>query len=186
MPIVGSTARSRLGWAGAGFAAALESGITAWEFMMFSQRVSQVMQGEQLLTAAPETTVIQAAQSMAENGVGAILVVESDTLAGIFTERDAVYRVIARGLDTQTTRLAEVMTRSPQSVAPGMTYGQALHLMHRHGIRHLPVVDNGRPVGIVSGRGALDPELEEFVCEAQRREGYDADLPAGGPALALS
>ena len=67
-----------------------------------------------------------------------------------------------------------------------MTFGRALQLMHRHRIRHLPVVDNGRAVGIVSGRGALDPELEEFVCEAQRREGYDADLPAAGPAPARS
>ena len=175
-----------MGLAGAGLATPIESGVTAWEFMMFSQRVSQVMQGEQMLTAAPETTVMQAAQSMAEHAVGAVLVVENDTLTGIFTERDAVYRVIARGLDTQATRLVDVMTRSPQCATSGMTYGQALQLMHRHRIRHLPVVDNGRAVGIVSGRDALDPELEEFVCEAQRREGYDADLPAAGPAPARS
>ncbi len=149
---------------------------------MFSQRISQVMRGEPLLTAAPETTVVQAAQWMAERASGAVLVVENETLTGIFTERDAVFRVIARGLDAKTTRLADVMTVSPQIIAPEMTYGQALQLMHRHRIRHLPVVDQGRPVGIVSGRGALDPELEEFVCEAQRRGGYEHDLPAAAPA----
>ena len=53
--------------------------------------------------------------------------------------------------------------------------------MHRHGIRHLPVVENGRPVGIVSGRDALDPELEEFICEAQRRQGFEVSPPAATP-----
>lgn len=141
---------------------------------MFSQRIRKVMQGERMLVAPSGTTVCQAAQLMAEGGTGAVLVVDEGQLVGIFTERDAVFRVIARGLDTAATRLAQVMTASPHTISPELSFGQALQLMHRHRIRHLPVVEDGKPVGIVSGRDALDPEMEEFVVEAQRREAFEA------------
>ena len=62
------------------------------------------------------------------------------------------------------------MTRSPLALAPDRTYGHALLLMQEHGFRHVPVVENGRPIGIVSSRKAMDPELEEFVSEQRRRE----------------
>ncbi len=123
-----------------------------------------------MLIAPPETTVSKAAKLMANKNVGAVMVVEKKRLVGIFTERDAVFRVIARGLDAQTTRLADVMTTAPQTVDPDKTFGYALLMMHENGFRHVPVIENGKPVGIVSGRNALDPEMEEFVSEARRRE----------------
>ena len=123
-----------------------------------------------MLIAPPETTVSKAAKLMANKNVGAVMVVEKERLVGIFTERDAVFRVIARGLDAQTTRLADVMTTAPQTVDPDKTFGYALLMMHENGFRHVPVIENGKPVGIVSGRNALDPEMEEFVSEARRRE----------------
>ena len=132
------------------------------------------MQGERMLVAPSATTVHQAAQLMAEGGTGAVLVVDDERLVGIFTERDAVFRVIARGHQASTTRLAEVMTASPHTISPELNFGQALQLMHRHRIRHVPVVENGKPVGIVTGRDALDPEMEEFVVEAQRRVAFEA------------
>ena len=132
------------------------------------------MQGERMLVAPSRTTVRQAAQLMAEGGIGAVLVVDDEKLVGIFTERDAVFRVVARGLEASTTRLADVMTASPHTISPELSFGQALQLMHRHRIRHVPVVEDGKPVGIVSGRDALDPEMEEFVVEAQRREAFEA------------
>ncbi len=137
---------------------------------MFSQRVRNVMEKKKLLTAAPETTVSQAAKLMAKKNVGAVMVVADEHLVGIFTERDALIRVIAKGLDTQTTRLADVMTAEPQTVEPGKTYGYALLMMHENGFRHVPVVEEGKVIGIVSSRNALDPDLEEFVAEAQRRK----------------
>ena len=137
---------------------------------MFSVRIRRVMVREKLLTAPPDTTVREAAKLMAGSRVGAIVVVENELVAGIFTERDAVFRVIAQGRDALTTCLADVMTRSPLTVDPERTFGYALQLMHEHGFRHVPVVENGKPVGIVSARDALDPEMEDFVCEAQRRE----------------
>lgn len=137
---------------------------------MFSQRVRSVMEQKKLLTAAPQTSVCEAAKLMATKNVGAIMVVENERLVGIFTERDALVRVIAKGRDTQTTRLAEVMTSEPQTVDPNKTFGYALLMMHESGFRHVPVVENDKLVGIVSSRNALDPDLEEFVAEAQRRK----------------
>jgi CBS domain-containing protein len=98
-----------------------------------------------------------------------VLVLQDGRLVGIFTERDAVYRVMAPGRDPTATTLGEVMTREPKTVAPDETFGYALLLMHENGFRHAPVVENGRPVGVVSARLALDPELEEFTAEAERR-----------------
>ena len=123
-----------------------------------------------MLTAPPETTVSEAARLMANKNVGAVMVVEKERLVGIFTERDAVFRVVARGLDAETTRLADVMTIAPHTTDPDKTFGHALLVMHENGFRHVPVIENGKPVGIVSARYALDPEMEEFVSEAQRRE----------------
>lgn len=137
---------------------------------MFSQRIRSVMEQKKILTAPPETTVGKAAELMANRNVGAVMVVDHGRLVGIFTERDAVFRVIARGRDAQTTRLAEVMTPAPLTVDPDKSYGHALLIMHENGFRHVPVIENGKPVGIVSSRNALDPEMEEFVSEAQRRK----------------
>jgi CBS domain-containing protein len=138
---------------------------------MFSVRIRSMMELEKMVTASPQTTVGEAARLMASAGVGAVMVVDNEALTGIFTERDAVYRVIAAGLDARTARLADVLTPSPLSVDPERSFGYALQLMHEHGFRHVPVVENGKPVGIVSARDALDPEMEDFICEAQRREG---------------
>ena len=138
---------------------------------MFRERIRKVMKKETMLTATPETTVGEAARLMARSGVGAIVVVNGEAVAGIFTERDALFRVVALGRDARTTRLAEVMTPEPLTVDPDRTFGHALQLMHKHGFRHVPVVENGKPVGMISSRDALDPEMEEFACEVQRREG---------------
>ncbi|MFZ1908252.1 MAG: CBS domain-containing protein [Burkholderiales bacterium] len=137
---------------------------------MLSEPIRNVMERKRLVMAAPDTSVSAAAQLMAANRVGAVMVVEGKRLVGIFTERDAVFRVVAQQRDPQTTRLAEVMTPAPLTVAPQESFGYALILMHENGFRHVPVVENGEPVGMVSARNALDPELEEFESEARRRE----------------
>lgn len=137
---------------------------------MFNLSVRDVMERENCLTLSPETSVIRAAELMAKYKCGAVMVVEGERLAGIFTERDAVFRVMACGLDTRATRLADVMTPDPLAVSPDTSYGYALVLMQENGFRHAPVVENGKPIGIVTSRNAMDPELEEFVTEAIRRE----------------
>jgi CBS domain-containing protein len=137
---------------------------------MLGLPVRSVVEPRRLVVADPQTSVGEAARMMKENKVGAVLVVEDGRLVGIFTERDAVYRVMALGGEPAEITLDEVMTRDPKTVEPDETFGYALLLMHEHGFRHAPVVEDGLPVGVVSARNALDPDLEEFVAEAARRK----------------
>ena len=138
---------------------------------MLGLPVKSLIEPRKLVVAAPDTTVGEASRLMRARHVGAVLVVKDDKLIGIFTERDAVYRVIAMKRDPESTRLAEVMTADPKTVQPDETLGYALLLMHENGFRHAPVVADGRPLGVVSARQALDPELEDFTAEAERRKG---------------
>src|SRR5437868_403832 len=134
---------------------------------MFGQSIRSVMEKKKLLTAPPRTAVLKASQLMARRKVGAMLVVDGGTLIGIFTERDALFRVMAKRLDPQKTTLAEVMTKAPVTVGPDKSFGYALIVMHEKGFRHMPVIENGKLIGMVSARNALDPDLEEFVSEAR-------------------
>ncbi len=139
---------------------------------MFDQTIKSIMERKKFLVAPPETSVSDAAKMMAHKNVGAVMVVKNERLVGIFSERDAVFRVMAKGLDAKATSLAEVMTVEPKTLDSGKSYGHALLLMHENGFRHVPIVENGQPVGIISSRNAMDPDLEEFVSEARRREHY--------------
>lgn len=135
-----------------------------------THRTIRTIIGQQEVIAAPATTtVIAAARLMRENQVGAVMVVEDGKLAGVFTERDALFRVIAEGRDVARTQLADVMTRNPQTVHPDKPFADALHLMYEGGFRHVPVVEDGRPIGMISARDALGPELEDFIYELLRR-----------------
>jgi CBS domain-containing protein len=140
---------------------------------MYDRPVSQVMQGSKVLKATPATPVSKAARMMAAKNAGAIMVVARGRLVGICTERDIVFRVVAPGLDATATRLSDVMTRAPHTVAPDKPFGYALLVMQEKGFRHLPVVLEGKPIGIVSSRTAMDPQLEEFVFEEHRRKHFE-------------
>ncbi len=137
---------------------------------MLSMPVGDVLEERKLIVAGPDATVAEAARLMKEGRVGAVLVVEEGRLIGIFTERDALFRVMAPGLAPAAIRLREVMTPDPTTVAPDETFGYALLLMYDRGFRHVPVVQDGKPLGVVSARHALDPDLEEFAAEAARRK----------------
>jgi CBS domain-containing protein len=139
---------------------------------MLDEPVRKILRKRKLLTAPPGTSVAKAAQRMAARNVGAILVVEDGRLAGIITERDVVFRVVAKGLDPHSTRIGEAMTPDPVTIDAARPFGYALVIMHREGFRHLPVVEDGKPVGIVSARSALDPDLEEFASETSRRKHF--------------
>ena len=131
--------------------------------------IRTIIENQKPVTASAEITVAAAARLMKEQRVGAILVVRDGELAGIFTERDALYRVVAEGRDPAATRVADVMTANPRTIAPDRPFGHALHLMYEGGFRHVPVVDNGRPLGVVSARDALGPDLREFVADLDTR-----------------
>jgi CBS domain-containing protein len=137
--------------------------------------VRSIIEDQHPLTASADMTVAAASRLMKEKRVGAILIVDNGRLAGIFTERDAVFRVIAEGRSPETTRLAEVMTANPRTMAPDRPFGHALHLMYEGGFRHVPVVDDGRPIGMVSARDALGPDLQQFISDLDQR-GHIAEI----------
>ena len=125
--------------------------------------VRSIVEGKELLTAPATTSVSEAARLMKQRKVGAILVLEDGKLAGIFTERDALFRVVADGRDPATTALAAVMTRNPRCVHPDTSFARAIGIMHDGQFRRVPVVENDRPIGMVSASDAMGPDLENFM-----------------------
>jgi CBS domain-containing protein len=124
---------------------------------------------KKFFTSDPSASVSEAAKLMRAKNLGALLVVTNGRLVGIFTERDALYRVLAQGLDPGVTTLGDVMTPDPVTLGPERTYGHALLVMYENGFRHIPVVEDGQAVGIISSRNAMDPDLEEFVWQERQR-----------------
>ena len=112
-----------------------------------------------LLTVEAATPLTDAAREMDERGVGAVLVLEGERLVGVFTERD-VLRAVARGLTAEAT-VGEWMTRGPETIEPDDTAEHAAVLMIHGGFRHLPVVDAGKVVGILSIRDLMRAVLDD-------------------------
>ncbi len=140
---------------------------------MSIRSVRSVVAGQAPITAARTATVLEASVRMKTQGKGALLVLEEGHLVGIVTERDVVFRVVAAGRDPKDTRLGTVMTPQPQTIHPDKPFVHALRMMHEGGFRHLPVVENGRPLGIVSARDALDDDFYELRAELAQRGGEE-------------
>jgi CBS domain-containing protein len=122
--------------------------------------------------ARGDTTIAAASRTMKKHDIGALMVVDGGRLVGIFTERDAVFRVLAEGKNPAKTALADVMTTQPKTITPDRAIDEALLMMHDGGFRHVPVVDGGKPLGMISARDALDPELREVEAEIMEREHF--------------
>jgi CBS domain-containing protein len=131
--------------------------------------VSTIIKGQEPVTASSEMSVAVAARVMKQHRIGALLVVEDGRLAGIVTERDVLFRVVAEGRDPQTTLVSEIMTSHPRTISPDRPFGHALQLMYEGEFRHVPVVENGRPLGMVSARDALAPDLKQFISDLDAR-----------------
>ncbi len=125
-----------------------------------------------LASVGPEDSVHRALELMAENGVGAVLVLDNDRLAGIFTERDCVQKVSLPGRNTRETPVREVMTEKVRFVTPEQTVTQCLGLMTERFFRHLPVLDkNQNVVGIVSIGDLVKEKISEqdFIIDQMER-----------------
>jgi CBS domain-containing protein len=144
---------------------------------MTQRPIRAIVEQREAITAREEQTVSEAARLMRERKAGAILIVNDGGLAGIFTERDALHRVVAEGRDPKATRLSEVMTRNPRTIHPDKPFSEALQVMHEGGFRNVPVVEKGRPIGILSVSDALGPELKDFVYELLRQEQAEDVMP---------
>ncbi len=139
-----------------------------------SRLVRHVLIHRKFKAVRPETTVAEAAAVMKEAQVGSILIMEDGALAGIFTERDALYRVVAARLDPAATSMREVMSSELVTVAPDDDISHALRLMRDIGFRHLPVVEDGKLCGIVSIGDAVKHRIDELQREGELLRSYIA------------
>jgi CBS domain-containing protein len=114
--------------------------------------VPHAIHGQEPVILPRSTIVREAVQLMARRRIGAIMIVEDDKLFGIFTERDAMVRIVAESRDPDTTTLGEVMTPDPETIKASDSVVMALEVMSRRGFRHLPVMEGGKLYGIVSIR----------------------------------
>jgi CBS domain-containing protein len=113
----------------------------------------------EVMTASPEESLAEVASRMQYNEVGALAIFEDENLVGIVTERDLV-RAMAEGVDTGTTAVALYMTPDPLTIDEDAEAAEAAAFMMKVGARHLPVVDGGRVVGMISARDLLADEAQ--------------------------
>lgn len=108
------------------------------------------LKGPQVWTIRPDQTVLDALRLMADKNVGALVVMQADQMVGILSERDYARKVILMGKASRETLISEIMTREVTFVHPDETAQECMELMTAHHIRHLPVVEEGKLVGIIS------------------------------------
>ena len=121
---------------------------------------------------APTDTVYRALQLMAENNVGAVMISERGRMVGIFTERDYCRKVILMGRSSLTTPVAEIMTKKMITVNSNQPLEECLELMTKYHIRHLPVQDNEKLVGVVSMRDVMEMIISVKDDRIERLENY--------------
>ena len=135
-------------------------------------RVSEIMTKAAVIDQ-PDDTLVEAARKMWHQQTGSLLVLEGEDLVGIITERD-ILKAVAAGTSLDQTRISEAMTKDPVTVGPGTSLREAAKVMADRWIRHLPVLDGGKLVGVLSQRdlagvlaGALnEPDALEQLVEA--------------------
>ena len=106
--------------------------------------------GAQVYSVAPADTILSALKLMSDKGIGAVMVMKGDAIEGIFTERDYARKVVLLGRSSGDTPVSEVMTRAVRFVHTNQTTEQCMGLMTNNRLRHLPVVDDGKVVGLIS------------------------------------
>jgi CBS domain-containing protein len=140
----------------------------------------QVIQRLNLISAHPEALVIDVAIAMSEGRVGAIPIIEGERMVGIFSERDLMTRVVVAGKDAHRTRVEEVMTHKVVVAGIDESVERCLEKMQRAGCRHLPVVQDGRVISMLSMRDLLRDEIEEQEEEIRSLRSYIHQAPVSG------
>lgn len=142
---------------------------------MPNRAVRECIARDEPLTARRADSVRDATVRMAEHACSSILICEGGKLLGIFTERDLLVRVVAAGLDPDRTKLEEVMSADPDTIDGGESVVEAIRRMDEFNYRHLPVMENGKVLGVVSVRDlpfedlvSMQPELEKRHTLAER------------------
>jgi signal-transduction protein with cAMP-binding, CBS, and nucleotidyltransferase domain len=138
---------------------------------MAERTVIQSMSHRHLVSLGPEASVHEAACVMTRANCGSVLIVDAaGTMLGILTERDLMTRVLAKTLDPAATPVSKVMTRQPRCIAPEAKVADAVVIMMERGFRHLPIVAEGRILGVFSIRDAMPRELNTAASLADFNE----------------
>jgi len=130
-----------------------------------TRRIEDVMRGHEVAILPPSATIHAAAEAMASRNQCAVLIMTKDRLEGILTEQDMVRRVVAERRDPDNVTLAEVMTPHPDTISPTDAALTGLRMMEDGGYRHLPVIHNGRVVGLISRVDFIGEEKTELESE---------------------
>jgi CBS domain-containing protein len=135
--------------------------------------VRQLLAGRAaLFSVAPEVAVLEAIRSMAEHGVGALLVMQADTLVGIVSERDYARKVILLGRSSADTPVRTIMSSPVITVSPEDSVSRCMQLMTERRVRHLPVLEGGRVVGMVSIGDLVKAVIAEQRAQIEQLENY--------------
>ncbi len=127
--------------------------------------VPDVVTSQELILVSEDTSVATVSKLMADNNIGAVLVVNHGALIGIVTERDLNNKVLSKDVDPATVEVGSVMTRNPDTLPPDADAVEALTLMHSKHYRHLPITQGKRAVGIVSIRDLFKVAYEHLMAE---------------------
>ena len=122
---------------------------------------------ETIHSVGPDTLVSECASKMTSEKIGALVVMDGERIVGIFSERDALSRVLAQGRDPARTKISEVMTPDPFCIAPATTVGEAMRLVTTRRFRHLPVVENDRLISVISSGDLTHWLVKDKVGEVQ-------------------
>ena len=125
--------------------------------------LKQILKPKALWSVGPADSVLTAAQVMADRNIGFLVVLDKGAIVGVLSERDCVRRVVLAGKSPQATQVADIMVRNVVTTNLEGTFGDCMRLMHAHGIRHLPVLDNDKVVGVISVRDLLREAVEHHV-----------------------
>lgn len=132
---------------------------------------------DEIFSVTPDTLVIDAIRMLTERKVGALLVLNDNKLAGIFSERDYTRKVVLNARSSSETKVSEIMTSASdvKSVDPSQTIDECMVIMSKHHIRHLPVVKNDEPVGILSIMDVVKNIISEKEFIIEQLEHYITD-----------
>lgn len=136
--------------------------------------VRQMLEGKgnSVFAIEPEAPVLKALQRMAEHHVGALLVMSGDTLHGVMSERDYARKVILKGRSSGDTPVRDIMTAPVQTIGPDRTVHGCMRLMTEQRIRHLPVTENGKVIGVLSIGDLVKAVIEDQQQEIEQLQHY--------------
>ena len=123
--------------------------------------------GEAIHSVGPDTLVTECVRLMTASKIGALIVMDGERLIGIFTERDALNKVLAGGLDPRNTKVSAVMTKDPYCIPPTTTVDDAMKLISKRRFRHLPIVDNGKVLAVLSSGDLTHWLVQDRMGEVQ-------------------